>query len=96
MNSKQIKIYYKFFLLGDVRMLMAEDNNKVSNIVRSQIPNFRTLYNPILRELKDYVHIDTYTGWGRQDTSYAAKFYHLSMLPKNLQVKFNTFLSCIN
>ena len=67
-------------------MLVGEDNNKVSNIVRCQIPNFRTLYNPILTELKDYVLIDTSTGWGHQDTSFPAKLYHLSMLPKMLQV----------
>ena len=68
-------------------MFVGEDQNKVYNIVRAQTPEFRKLYGPILKELDEYVIVDHFRGMGEQDTSPPARLYHLSMLPKKLQVK---------
>ncbi|XP_064121600.1 phosphatidate cytidylyltransferase, mitochondrial-like isoform X1 [Macrobrachium nipponense] len=71
---------------GDFRMLVGEDQNKVYNIVRAQTQEFRKLYSPILSELDEYVIVDHFKGMGEQDTSPPARLYHLSMLPKKLQL----------
>ncbi|XP_045132824.1 phosphatidate cytidylyltransferase, mitochondrial-like isoform X1 [Portunus trituberculatus] len=71
---------------GDFRMYVGEDQNKVRNIVVAQIQEFRTLYMPVLKELEEYVILDTLRGMGEQDTSPPARLYHLSMLPKRLQL----------
>lgn len=71
---------------GDFRMYVGEDQNKVKNIVGAQIQEFRTLYAPVLKELEEYAILDTLRGMGEQDTSPPARLYHLSMLPKRLQL----------
>ncbi|XP_051147390.1 uncharacterized protein LOC127262645 isoform X2 [Andrographis paniculata] len=38
--------------MGDVRMLFAEDRDKVAKIVNSQLPLFQTLYRPRLKALQ--------------------------------------------
>lgn len=73
-------------------MYVGEDQNKVKNIVRAQMPDFRSLYTPVLKELEEYVILDTLSGMGEQDTSPPARLYHLSMLPKRLQVRTYTSL----
>ncbi|XP_050719022.1 phosphatidate cytidylyltransferase, mitochondrial-like isoform X2 [Eriocheir sinensis] len=71
---------------GDFRMYVGEDQNKVKNIVGAQKHEFRSLYTPVLKELEEYVILDTLSGMGEQDTSPPARLYHLSMLPKRLQL----------
>ncbi|KAK7068800.1 Phosphatidate cytidylyltransferase, mitochondrial, partial [Halocaridina rubra] len=72
---------------GDFRMMVGEDQNKVFNIVSAQTQEFRKLYSPVLKDLNEYVIIDHIRGTGEQDTSPPARLYHLSMLPKRLQLK---------
>lgn len=67
-------------------MYVGEDQNKVKNIVGAQKHKFRSLYTPVLKELEEYAILDTLSGMGEQDTSPPARLYHLSMLPKRLQV----------
>ena len=73
-------------------MYVGEDQNKVKNIVGAQIQEFRTLYMPVLKDLEEYVILDSLQGMGEQDTSPPARLYHLSMLPKRLQVRVNILL----
>ena len=76
-------------------MYVGEDQNKVRNIVVAQMREFRTLYMPVLKELEEYVIVDTLQGMGEQDTSPPARLYHLSMLPKRLQVSLVLILSLL-
>ncbi|XP_042240552.1 phosphatidate cytidylyltransferase, mitochondrial-like isoform X1 [Homarus americanus] len=71
---------------GDFRMHVGEDQNKVRNIVQAQTQEFRNLYSPLLKELEEYVVLDQFKGMGEQDTSPPARLFHLSMLPKRLQL----------
>jgi len=68
---------------GDLRMLVGEDKNKVSNIVTAQIDLFRELYKSRLDNLSDYVRIEN--GNFEQDISAAARYFHMTKLPKTLQ-----------
>ncbi len=70
---------------GDFRMLVGEDRNKVSNIVRPNIPHFRRLYSSRLDSLSNYVEVNSSSGSGMQDTGSAARHFHLNQLPKTLQ-----------
>lgn len=71
--------------VGDFRMWIGEDRNKIDNIVDAQLVHFRRLYRPILLDLSDYVEVNEENGEGRQDVSPSARLYHLSMLPRELQ-----------
>ncbi|XP_014217603.1 phosphatidate cytidylyltransferase, mitochondrial [Copidosoma floridanum] len=75
---------------GDFRMFFGEDKNKISNIVVSQMTEFRELYAPILKHFAQYIDIST-NGNGRktcsQDLSIQTKIYHLHHLPRTPQVK---------
>ena len=71
-------------------MWVGEDKNKVSNIVDSQLGHFAELYAPVRESLSEYMEV--VDGAGRQDVSPAARFYHLSMLPRELQVRCGAIL----
>ncbi|XP_066581332.1 phosphatidate cytidylyltransferase, mitochondrial [Prorops nasuta] len=75
---------------GDFRMLFGENKNKVENIVFPQLGLFRQLYGPILKHFEGYVEIPKSEQEAiscHQDTSSAAKIYHLNHLPRRPQVK---------
>ncbi|XP_037087397.1 phosphatidate cytidylyltransferase, mitochondrial-like isoform X2 [Pollicipes pollicipes] len=69
---------------GDFRMWVGEDKNKVANIVDGQVAEFCELYAPARESLSEYMEV--VEGAGRQDVSPAARLYHLTMLPRELQV----------
>jgi len=68
---------------GDFRMWVGEDKQKVANIVDGQLEELSLLYQPVRSQLTDYMEVDN--GAGRQDVSPAARLYHLTMLPRQLQ-----------
>nr|CAG4647931.1 EOG090X06VP [Moina brachiata]SVE93034.1 EOG090X06VP [Moina brachiata] len=70
---------------GDFRMTFGEDRNKVNNIVRPQIEKFREIYSPLWPSLVAWAEFNTTTGRCEQDTSPAARLFHLNLLPKRLQ-----------
>ena len=70
---------------GDFRMIVGEDRNKVSNIVRPNVTLFRQLYSNRLADLSDYLNAVLSRGRIDQDVSPSARHFHLSQLPKTLQ-----------
>ncbi|KAK2727855.1 phosphatidate cytidylyltransferase, mitochondrial-like isoform X1 [Artemia franciscana] len=71
---------------GDFRMKFGEDRSKVSNIVKCQMEHFRSLYEPVIKSLDQWVDVDFLSGKAEQDVSPSAKLYHLNLLPKTLQM----------
>ncbi|XP_076752205.1 phosphatidate cytidylyltransferase, mitochondrial [Xylocopa sonorina] len=75
---------------GDFRMTFGENKDKINNIVVPQLTYFKQLYAPILQHFENYVDIPKSNGMiltCHQDTSPAAKIYHLNHLPRIPQVK---------
>nr|SVE79514.1 EOG090X06VP [Daphnia magna] len=70
---------------GDFRMSFGEDRNKVKNIVRPQIERFRNLYASFWPGLAAFAEFNSTTGRCEQDTSPAARIFHLNLLPKKIQ-----------
>ena len=72
---------------GDFRMIFGENKNKVQNIVKPQMENFRSLYAPtvaLFRTVLDYPKMDDDNSNAicRQDKSPAVVLQHLNLLPK--------------
>lgn len=72
---------------GDFRMIFGENKNKVQNIVKPQIENFRNLYAPVLEVFKSILNYslvgDEYqAGKWQQDKSSIIILQHLNQLPK--------------
>ena len=63
-NSNIISCFYvwnflnfkQYFFVGDFRMLVGEDRNKIENIVKPNLSHFRKLYSSIINE---YLEPDT-------------------------------------
>jgi len=72
---------------GDLRMLIGEDKNKVSNIVTAQGELFKHLYSKSLATLSDRVHVSD--GTITQDTSEEGRYHQLTMLPSTLKRKIS-------
>lgn len=68
---------------GDFRMIVGEDRNKVANIVRPQVAEFRSLYAPVLDAMADRVTVRGSSV--AQDTGAECKLYHLRRLPRCLK-----------
>lgn len=68
--------------LGDFRMIVGEDKNKVENIVRPQIERFRSLYTPVFRLMDRALCVNPIV---EQDKSAKSALYHLEKLPRNLK-----------
>ncbi|XP_057660884.1 phosphatidate cytidylyltransferase, mitochondrial [Diorhabda carinulata] len=100
-NFTEFEFYHTISNLsynGDFRMTFGENKNKVENIVRPQLTNFRNLYQPFIQTLQDYVDIplpkiDSDKNEKRllpqeeavscsQDYSPIAKLHHLNQLPR--------------
>jgi len=67
---------------GDFRMVVGEDKNKVSNIVRPQIERFRQLY---WKRLEGYVKVNE--GMCEQDMCKEARSAHIENLPVGVSNK---------
>jgi len=70
--------------LGDFRMIVGEDRNKVANIVRPQTERFRLLYAPVFRSMDDRLLCGA-DSIVEQDDSADSKLYHLRQLPQHLK-----------
>lgn len=70
--------------VGDFRMIVGEDKNKVANIVGAQLGEFRKLYSPYLKLIK-MVSWNEDTQTFEQEPGPDAKLHHLNLLPKSLQ-----------
>ncbi|KAG5673328.1 hypothetical protein PVAND_003388 [Polypedilum vanderplanki] len=71
---------------GDFRMIFGENKNKVQNIVKPQIENFRSLYGPVLDLFKSSLEYslmgDEYAVKWKQDKAALVILQHLNQLPK--------------
>ena len=70
---------------GDFRMTVGEDKNKVRNIVKPSIEQFRDIYGPIL-DGEDHIHWNKRQGTFEQSLSFTSHYHHLNLLPKMLQL----------
>jgi mitochondrial translocator assembly and maintenance protein 41 len=71
---------------GDFRMIFGENKNKVQNIVKAQVDNFRSLYAPVLELYKSILHYsltgDATAATWQQDKTPVVVLQHLNQLPK--------------
>ena len=86
-NQKQLFLTLaSLSYVGDFRMTVGEDRNKVQNIVRGSLDHFQTLYANRLLKMKQFVHRESDTAEDyEQDVSPAGRHHHLTMLPKGVQ-----------
>jgi translocator assembly and maintenance protein 41 len=72
---------------GDFRMTFGEDKHKVLKIVRSQINNFRNIYQPLITSdnMSQIVSWNPNSKVYYQDCSPNVTLYHLNLLPKTVQ-----------
>lgn len=68
---------------GDMRMAMAEDINKVANIVKPNLALFRRMYSPFLLENE---HVTWWPDEGvlEQALTFYSRHHHLKALPSNV------------
>jgi len=85
---------------GDIRMHIAENPNKVKNIVTKNKEHFQKLYKPYLDSFSPLVRFDTDRQLFKQDVSLPATEQLLKKLPSNLQhhieKRYNSKLSRID
>nr|CAG4651853.1 EOG090X06VP [Triops cancriformis] len=70
---------------GDFRMVFGEDKNKVDKIVGPHLQRFNQLYSPYFPALADRLLYHPTQACLEQDTSPAARLFHLNLLPKTVQ-----------
>ncbi|XP_064602659.1 phosphatidate cytidylyltransferase, mitochondrial-like [Liolophura sinensis] len=70
---------------GDFRMVIGEDRNKVSNIVRPNVERFRKLYENIL-DNEEHIFWNKSKGFLEQYPNHAVQYHHLNLLPKMVQM----------
>ncbi|RWS07069.1 hypothetical protein B4U79_13009 [Dinothrombium tinctorium] len=72
---------------GDFRMIIGEDKNKVANIVKPNIENFRAIYKPYLdsEPMQNLLQFNQSNNLFVQNCSSGVIFHHLSKLPKTVQ-----------
>ncbi|KAK6633208.1 hypothetical protein RUM44_003809 [Polyplax serrata] len=100
-NFSEIEFYNavaSISYLGDFRMAIGEDKDKVNNIVVGAVEYFRELYAPIIKAMEDYVEIPSSADSVLlkeksciQDISPSAKHIHLNNLPRTPQRKIVQF-----
>ncbi|XP_055613201.1 phosphatidate cytidylyltransferase, mitochondrial [Uranotaenia lowii] len=87
-NFTEFELYREISNLsyaGDFRMIFGENKSKVDNIVRPQLENFRNLYEPALKNLKNVLYLPKATSDNTictQDLTEQTILNHLNQLPK--------------
>jgi Phosphatidate cytidylyltransferase, mitochondrial len=66
-------------------MTVGEDKNKVVNLVRPLLPQFRALYSKEVNKMSEFLWYRSNTNEFEQDVGLAGRHFHLSMLPKKMQ-----------
>ena len=69
--------------MGDFRMTIGENKNKVQNIVAPNVQRFRKLYEQILTN-EEHLHWNRPDGFLEQSCSPISVYHHLNLLPKCL------------
>jgi hypothetical protein len=67
-------------------MIVGEDKNKVFNIVKPLMPQFRALYAQEIAKMSEFLWFNSDKNIFIQDVSPNGRHFHLSMLPKKMQV----------
>lgn len=72
--------------MGDFRMVIGENKNKITNIVTPQVDRFVELYKPyIIKEcVENFLLCNFETGKMLQQLDQHTIYHHLNLLPKNL------------
>ncbi|KAL9453121.1 hypothetical protein AB3S75_008839 [Citrus x aurantiifolia] len=76
--------------MGDLRMLFAEDKNKVEKIVQGQFDLFKSMYNPLIQEYeaKEFLRFSSYGNHQAnvsQDCGLSVTFSLVSSLPPTIK-----------
>ncbi|XP_060650183.1 phosphatidate cytidylyltransferase, mitochondrial isoform X1 [Drosophila nasuta] len=88
---------------GDFRMIFGENKQKVHNIVAPQMADFYALYQPIMKQLAEYVAVNMHgeepgslkpSITFEQDKSRAATRFHLRHLPQELRRRLQKNAAC--
>jgi len=69
--------------MGDFRMTIGENRDKVRNIVRPNMQRFQKLYRSIVTN-DEHVYWNQSSGMMEQSLSAASTYHHLNLLPKSL------------
>ena len=69
--------------MGDFRMTIGENRDKVRNIVRPNVERFRRLYESVVVN-DEHVYWNQSSGTLEQSLSAASAYHHLNLLPKSL------------
>jgi len=71
---------------GDIRMGLAENDNKIANIVSANLENFRSLYQKSFEEphIKQYLSFNENSRTFDQDACSNTLYHHLNYLPHTL------------
>lgn len=72
---------------GDFRMIIGEDKNKIKNIVNSQLPLFKEIYQTYLDHLIDTNILQVKDKFYIQDCNPRSVLHSLNLLPKRVQEK---------
>jgi len=82
-----------FSYIGDMRMSVGENPNKVKNMVEGNLTEFHELYSPLFKYFP-HLHYDPITTELKQDTKLRNDLY--SLLPANVQIGISRCFSYTN
>ncbi|KAI9206532.1 mitochondrial matrix Mmp37 [Polychytrium aggregatum] len=75
---------------GDFRMQVGENPHKIRNIVTSQLPLFRAMYQPIIENMPNVNYVQYDNERLQQDEDVKVRGQMLQKLPKSLQERIQT------
>jgi len=71
--------------MGDIRMIIGENKNKIENIVGGNIGGFQQIYRPlILKNFSNFINYDSATNIYTKSTDTASRFELLQKVPTAL------------